>query len=166
MFLVKSICQKSMSFVLVSLFVLGTFNVMAQNMPMQNQAPQTESISDGELKQFDSAAVKVMYIQEESQEKMMLAIEENDLSLDRFNELLMEGQQGGQESINASEEELAAFNESMAEVQTIQNGMQTEMMEAISEEGLGVDKYQQIMQAYEQDEALRNSVDQYIAEIQ
>ncbi len=148
--------QKAFTFLLVTMFSVGLF---AQIPGQQPAAPAPADYSDEELQQFANAVMQVMVIQEESQMQMVNVIEQNNISVDRFNEMLMESQQQGPENIDASEEELAAFNQSMTDVQNMQMEMQEDMMEAIADTGLEVDTYQNIMQAYEQNPEIKTRVD-------
>ncbi|TVQ87017.1 MAG: DUF4168 domain-containing protein [Bacteroidetes bacterium] len=153
---------------LFTLFFITLFGagVMAQ-VPMQAPAaPPVEDYTDTQLKQFAHAVQKVLNIQEESQGQMMASIEENDLSVDRFNEMLMQGQQEGQDAIDATEEEILAFTNAMNAVQQLQQQMQMDMMQAITDEGLNVEQYQGIMQAYETNPEVREKIDTYFSEME
>ncbi len=162
MYFSKKSLKGLFTFLFITLFSLGSF----AQVPMQAPAAAPADYSDAELRQFAGAVQKVLNIQEESQYKMMASIEESDLTVDRFNEMLMQGQQEGMEAIEATEEEITAFNSAINEVQQLQQQMQIEMMEAISEEGLEVEQYQGIMQAYETDPDVREKIDTYFAEME
>ena len=150
------------TFLLISLFSLGSF----AQIPMQAPAAAPADYSDAELRQFAGAVQKVLNIQETNQGKMMASIEDNNLSIDRFNEMLMQGQQQGLDAIDATEEEMTAFNNAINQVQQLQQQMQMEMMDAITEEGLDVQKYQGIMQAYEQNPEIQAKIDALFAELE
>lgn len=149
----------------LSFFLFAGLGVMAQ-MPQQQPQDVKTDYSDEELKNFAMAVTKVMAIQEEGQAQMMTVIENNDITVDRFNEMLMQGQQEGQANIDATEEELMAFTNSMNEVQALQMQMQQQMMEAITEENLQVDQYQGIMQAYEVSPEIKEKIDLFFDEIE
>lgn len=128
------------------------------------QQPQQESYSDEVLEKFVDAASEVMTIQQEGQMAMVQAIEESDISVDRFNEMVTEGQQKGFEEIDATESEIEAFNSALSEVQAHQMEMETKMGNAVEEAGLEVNLYQSIMQSYETDQELRAKIDKIFAE--
>ncbi len=151
---------------ILSFFLFAGLGLMAQMPPQQPQQEVKTDYSDKELKSFAKAVTSVMTIQEEGQMQMMTAIEKNNITVDRFNEMLTQGQQQGPENIDATEEEMLAFNNSMNEVQTLQMQMQEQMMEAITEEELQVDQYQNIMQAYEVSPEIKEKVDKYFAELE
>ena len=165
MFFKTAIIKKSIVF---SLVIFMATSVMAQMVPPTQPQPQElpSDYTDQELKKFVSAVVQVMAIQEEGQMQMVEAIEENNITIDRFNEMLMQGQQMGQENIEATEDELVAFTNSMNEVQMVQMEMQQNMMAAITEEGLDVEQYQNIMQSYEVNPEIKEKVDQYFEELE
>lgn len=139
-----------------------TGGVFAQMAPPQTNVKT--DYSDDELKQFVQAANKVMTIQEEGQVQMVNIIEENEMNIDRFNELIMEAQTQGPENITASEDEKASFNNTLNEVQTLQMKLQEDMVATITNEGLDIQQYQSIMQAYETDAEVKEKVDAYFAE--
>lgn len=151
---------------ILSFFLFAGLGLMAQMPPQQPQQEVKTDYSEKELKSFAKAVTNVMTIQEEGQNQMMTAIEENNITVDRFNEMLTEGQQKGQDQIEATEEELTAFTNAMNQVQTMQMEMQEKMMEAITAEELQVDQYQNIMQAYEMSPEIKEKVDKYFAELE
>ena len=161
MYFSKKSIKGLFTFLLISLFSLGSF----AQIPMQAPAAAPADYSDAELRQFTGAVQKVLTIQEDNQGKMMASIEENELSIDRFNEMLMQGQQQGMDAIEASEEEMMAFNSAINDVQQLQQQMQMDMMQAITDEGLDVEKYEAIMQAYEQNPEIQAKIDALFEEL-
>lgn len=152
--------------VLLFSFVCG-FNVLAQVSPplapQQNQQVET-NFADEELEQFAVAAGKVVVIQQETEEKMIKAIENEDLEINKFNEILMAQQNQQAEQIEASPEDLQKFDKAAAEVIKIQNEVQQEMVDAIKEEGLEPQKYEQILLAYQSDANIKAKVDALIGQ--
>jgi len=162
MYFTKKSFKGLFTFLLITLFSLGSY----AQIPMQAPAAAPADYSDAELRQFAGAVQKVLNIQEVSQGKMMASIEESDLTVDRFNEMLMQGQQQGMEAIEATEEEMMAFNNAINDVQQLQQQMQMDMMQAITDEGLDVQKYQGIMQAYEQNPEIQAKIDALFEELE
>jgi hypothetical protein len=151
-------------------FFATTFLLATPALSGQPVFPHADTIkpsySDQELRQFVNAVAKVMTIQEEGQMLMIMTIQENELSLDRFNEMIMEAQVNGPENVTATSEEMIAFHKSLSEVQTLQMQLQELMVEAITEEGLQIDQYQGIMQAYEDNPEIKEKIDNYFAEFE
>lgn len=146
------------SFVAIFFFA---FTAMAQ-VPMQGQ-PQQEintDFSDQEIEQFVTVFKKANEIQQKNEEVMVQAIQEEDLELERFNEILVaRQQQQSAEDINASAEEMAAFNQAAEKIMTVQQEAQAEI-EQIIENELGMEKYQQIVMAYQQSPEVQEKVNQ------
>ncbi len=143
------------------------FGVMAQqnpaSAPQQNQQIETD-FEDKELEQFASAAGKVVVIQQETEEKMIQAIEKEDLEITKFNEILMAQQNQQTDQLEATPEDLQKFDKAAAQVMKIQTEVQQEMVEAIQEEGLEPQKYEQILLAYQSDANIKAKIDALISQ--
>lgn len=137
-----------------------TINVSAQDSPaVPQEQQQTETnFDDQELQQFASAAGKVMVLQQETEQKMIQAIEEENLELEKFNQIL-QSQQNQEIEANASEEEMQSFNSAAEKIIKIQTEVQTDMMRVIQEEGLEPQKYEQILMAYQSDPDTKARID-------
>ncbi len=155
------------SFVLALFF---GFTAMAQQ-PMQGLPQQQQEVntdfSEQELEQFVTVFKKANEIQQKNEEVMVQAIEEEDLELDRFNEILVaRQQQQSAEDINASAEEMASFNQAAEKIMSVQQEAQAEI-EQIIEGELGMQKYQEIVMAYQQSPEVQEKVNQMLeAEMQ
>ncbi|RDV16037.1 DUF4168 domain-containing protein [Pontibacter diazotrophicus] len=135
----------------------------------QETTPQTETqqqdaqeFSDADLEKFVAANSQVTEIQNESREALVNAIEEQDLTLDRFNELAKAHQQQQLQETAENPEEIAAFSNAAQQVVKIQPEAKEKSDEAIKEHGLTVEQYEAIMQAYEQDPAVKAKVQQLV----
>lgn len=144
--------------------VTGAYSAYGQEAPpaqqpaTQQKAPDA-SISDQELESFVKAAVKVEKIQKESEGEMVKAIQDEGLEPDRFVEINTIQQNPAADTENkVSEKELDNYNKAMKEVQSIQQGVQTEQVKAIEDEGLDVNRYVQIAKAVQQDPELMKKV--------
>jgi hypothetical protein len=154
---------KHFKFILPALIfaTLFSYNVNAQDEPLVPQLEQeqaTKDFNDQELQQFASAAEKVMVIQQETEQKMIEAIEGENLEIDKFNEILRSQQDQEVES-TATEDEMNSFNNAAEKIIQIQTAVQTDMMRVIQEEGLEPQKYEQILMAYQSDPQTKAKVD-------
>lgn len=132
----------------------------------QGQAQEAQNFTDEELEQFVVVYQKATEIQQENEAKMIQAIEEEDLEMERFNEILMAQQnQQNAEEINASAEELASFNSAAEKIMQVQQEAQTEITQLIEDE-LGSEKYQQIVISYQQNPEVQERVNQMLMENQ
>lgn len=156
----KSLSGKAtvLSFLFVLLFSAG---VMAQ-VPMQGDQQQqvNTDFSEEELEDFVDVYVKASEIQQENETVMMQAIEEEDLELERFNEILTARQnQASVQDIDATPEELASFNKAAEKIMEVQQEAQSEINELI-EEKIGAEKYQQIAMAYQQSPEVQQKINE------
>lgn len=156
----KSLSGKAsvLSFLFVLFFSAG---VMAQ-VPMQGDQQQqvNTDFSEEELEDFVDVYVKASEIQQENETVMMQAIEEEDLELERFNEILTARQnQASVQDIDATPEELASFNKAAEKIMEVQQEAQTEINELIEEE-IGAEKYQQIAMAYQQSPEVQQKINE------
>lgn len=157
---------RKMFFSFVLMFVVtGVYPAYAQEAPPAQQQPALQqkapdaNISDQELESFVKAAVKVEKIQKESEGEMVKAIQDEGLEPDRFVEINTLQQNPAADTENkVSEKELDNYNKAMKEVQTIQQGVQTEQVKAIEDEGLDVNRYVQIAKAVQQNPDLMKKV--------
>ena len=128
------------------------------------QQPSTEmraDFSDDELKSFVKANEKVMAIQMEGEQKMIKAIEDEGLSLDRFNQIL-EQQRDPQRGTETSQEELKSFNNAAQVILEENARIEKQMSSSIEEEGIDIETYKQIMVAYQQNRAIQSRVNKMV----
>jgi hypothetical protein len=140
---------------IMSMFVAVVF--AQQQMPMPQQQEVSTDYSNEEIETFVEANLEVTKVQQEAEKKAMGIIEENDLELDRFNEIV--AIQQGQSDEEASPEEMEAFNAAAQEIMANNQKTQSKMIAALDKYDISQEKYQQIMMAYQQDEEFRKKVD-------
>lgn len=116
--------------------------------------------SDDELKSFANAVVQVISIQQQGQMQMIEQIEENEMSVQRFNELFMQSQQMALDDIEAEGKEMETFLEISEEIERIQMELESVLVETIQEEGLSIDQYENIMAEYQQNPELQQRIQQ------
>jgi len=136
--------------------------VVAQQAPGQQQAQQ--NFTDQELQQFANATSRLMQVQQAGEQEMIKILQEEKLSVDKFNELAMAQQQQKTGEVKASEEEKAAFDKAAQRMIALQPAMQKNAETAILQDGMTLEKYEQIMLAYRQDPALQERVNKLIEE--
>lgn len=115
------------------------------------ETPQTvrEDFSQNELESFVKVNEKILRIQEESEQKMLQAIETEGMSLERFTEIL-ESQRNPERETNASEAELASFNKAAQFIINESQKTQMQLVATLEEEGIDVNTYHDILYAYQQ----------------
>lgn len=136
---------------------LPTAAVWAQEATPEPSIGIREDFSDDELKSFVKANEKVMAIQMESEQKMIKAIEEEGLTVERFNAIL-EQQRDPSRSAETSPEELNSFNNAAQMILQENEKIEKQMATSVEEEGIDIETYKQIMVAYQQRPELQERV--------
>lgn len=126
----------------------------------QPGAPRAE-VSQADLQKFANAVKKIQAIQQESEKKMIQAIESEGLSPQRFGELLQaqqtpEGQPNQQAGV--SREEMQKFEQVSARLTAVQEEAQSRMQQAVRAEGLEENQFRAILATIQQDPALQQQV--------
>ncbi|MDR9403434.1 MAG: DUF4168 domain-containing protein [Halothece sp. Uz-M2-17] len=142
----------------------------AQQSP-ESQAPSNATdnyvmeVNEEELQSFASAYSVVQDIQRESREKMAQAIEEEGLTIKEYNELYrQQPSEGGSEmaSSDLSADKQQQFEKADARIDEIEQEAQTAIEEAITQEGLAVERFEQIGMAVRQNPELQQQVKTFL----
>jgi hypothetical protein len=149
--------------ILLIIFIISGTGALIQAQMMQQQQEVDTNVSDDELKNFASALQKVQIVQKASQEKMIKALEDEDITVERYNEIYT-AQQDPEQEVKANKEEMANFNSASEKIEEIQTKTNTKIQKEIKEDGLTVKRYQEIMTVMQQDQELQMKLQQYLAE--
>lgn len=155
---------KTLTIMFVGLFTCSLAFAQQQQMPPQQQQPPTD-VSDDEIQLFVEASKEVSKIQQENEADMINAIEEEDLNVEQFNEI-MSAQQGQEVENEASAEDMAAFNNAAQKIMKIQEDMQVDIEQVLNDQGMDPERYQAIMMAYQQDPELQQKINTMMQEDQ
>jgi hypothetical protein len=155
----NSFCTLLISFILLTGLLTSTRVLAQQPEMMQQQAEYT----DTELIAFVNAANKVLPLQQESQMKMIGEIEEENLTIDQFNDIMKSYSNG--EDIDASAEEIESFNNALEGIQNIQIEYNEIIVETITTEGIAPAKFEEIMTNYQQDPQLQSRVNEILEKL-
>ncbi len=147
----------------VAMFLCVGHAAFAQEAPAQGNTStqsqlKTEDISDDDLKQFVQASAKAAAVQEESQKAMIAVVEEEKLTVEKFTEMAKAHQQQKLDAVQATPEEKAAFSKAAQRIMEMQPQVEQSMTQAIEKEGMSLEKFEQIMLAYQQNAAVQARV--------
>ena len=131
-------------------------------MDQQMQNPQAQEVSDEELEKFIEIDMKLQPMQQQAQQEMIAKVEEKGMEVQKFQEIAQSQQEGNTEDI--SESDLQNFNEISQELSKIDQQLQQDMMAKIEEEGITVERYQQIAMAINQDQGLQQKIQEMFQE--
>jgi hypothetical protein len=158
---------KSLSIALIAiLFGAGSMFAQVQQQtppPQQQQMPDLPSnsdVSDEEIEMVASAINELGPIQVEAQEKMQEAVEGEDITFERFQQMMMAMQNPQMaDQVNITDEEMATLQTLQPTLMEIQSEADEKMVAKIEESGLTTDRYQKIVMAAQQDQELRARVE-------
>ncbi|GAA5033588.1 hypothetical protein GCM10011506_26050 [Marivirga lumbricoides] len=126
--------------------------------------PQTikTDYSDEAITKYVEVMEEVLPIQQKAEKNAIEIIEANDLTLDRFNQIL--AVQQNQSDAEVSPEELASFNTAAQEIMKKNASVQEQVLQILKNEGLSPEKYRNMLVAYERDEEFQKKVDAFVLE--
>lgn len=139
-------------FLLIAVIGITSFITLGQN-PFSYENNQ-KGFSEEELEQFVDVAMKANEIQGRYYSEIHQVFEATGLNAERFNELLETGAE------NAPGEK-AAFDNAYEKISAIQARLEEEVSAFINKE-IGVDRYQEIVMAYQQDEEVQAAVEEIL----
>ena len=119
------------------------------------QSSNGGSVSDTELESFATALQDVQEIRQGMAEETQQAVGESPLEQQRFEEIYGARQSGGQQDAGTTDAENRQFEELMSQIQQIQQQSNEEMVQAVEDEGLSVQRFNEIAQAIQQNPELQ-----------
>ncbi|MGM0665697.1 MAG: DUF4168 domain-containing protein [Bacteroidota bacterium] len=126
-------------------------------------AQSEDEVSDKELKQFASAVKEVQEINQRTQMAMIGAVEDEEISVERFNEIFAASQDPNQE-VSATEEEMEKFNKANKEIAKLQADAQKDMEEKIQKQELTLERYQEITMIVQNDQEMMQKLQELLAD--
>ncbi|WP_353130378.1 DUF4168 domain-containing protein [Parapedobacter pyrenivorans] len=149
------------------LAMVGTSAVIAQEQgPVQPQQEIRQDFQKKELDYFLNANLKINEIQMEAQSEMMKVIEKEGISVEKFNEIASAQQNPDSTAVKPDPKEVESFQKAAEKITGMQPAIEERMVKAVEAEGLDVETYQQIAQAYQQSPKVKGELDQLIKEKQ
>jgi|SRR5690554_5923594 len=142
----------SFLFVLINLFAFSQQTPPQQQMPPQQQQQVEVEVSDDELELFVGALSLVQEINQKAQQEMVQVIEDNDFTVDEFNQVQQKLQQS--QDADVDKDDKLTFDKIVEGVEQIQMKSQKKMQESIEESGISVNRYQEILLAVQSNEDL------------
>ena len=137
--------MKKMTF-LLSIILLSSVSLFAQS--------SSNDVSDTELTNFAEVFQEIQGISKESQDKMVKAIEDEGLDLQRYN-AIGEAQRSGDEEVEVTEEEIEKLQAINSQLTKINSETSETIDRKLSANNLTFERYQEILQSIQQDEELK-----------
>lgn len=138
--------------------LISTTGLFAQ---MQQQAPQmpdlltSAEVSDDEITKLVSTIFDLEPIQIQAQEQIQEALESENITIERFQQMMM-AMQNPQlaDQINITEEEMSKLQTIQPALVEIQGDADRDMVEKIEENGFTIERYRSIVMGAQQDPEL------------
>jgi len=152
--------------IMAAVFALFAIPAHAQFQMPPQEAPQIE-VSDEELELFIDASMNAQSVQMQSQQEMIAIVDEEGIEVSTYNEI-MQAQQMGQslEDIGVTESDIEKFQRAQEQIQVVEERMERDLAEAVQDEGMEMERFQEINMAIQQDPELQQRAQQMIQEIQ
>lgn len=161
----KFIMQKLKVILLAGMMMVG-LGAMAQEPDPMQEPELKEDFKKDELISFVKASSKVEAIQMGVRESMADAVKEEGLTVEKFN-TMAQAQENSEEGIqNESAEDQKMFNNAFEKIMKIQDEIGGDIQEAIKEEGIEIQTFEQIMHAYQNSEKVKGELDGVVLELQ
>lgn len=143
---------KKLTSLLIVLF-MGTAFLNAQT----PQPTAATDVSDKELTTFVAAFQQVQIINQQAQQNMAKAVQDEELSIERFNEMKQSEQNPNQE-VQGTTEEMEQFDRANQQIVQIQKEATQSMQKKIEDEGLTIQRYQEIAMALQNSPELQQKI--------
>jgi len=149
------------------LAMVSTSAVIAQEQaPIQPQQEVRQDFEKKELDNFLNANLKINEIQMAAQSEMMKVIDKEGISVEKFNEIADAQQNPDSTAAKLDPKEVESFQKAAEKITGMQPAIEERMVKAVEGEGLDVETYQQIAQAYQQSPKVKGELDELIKEKQ
>ncbi|MDY7024264.1 MAG: DUF4168 domain-containing protein [Cyanobacteriota bacterium] len=164
--MLKSLLLRSLagSFVFLSLGSFPAYSQTISSLPSFSiaQAASSEVTTD-ELRKFAEAYKQLRAIDAEAEQRMAQIVEQHGLTPQRFVEI-GRSQEGGDSGSSAqvTPEEQANFDKALVEVREVLQDTETRKYEAVQSQGLGVERFKEIITALQQSPELQEQVKQML----
>lgn len=130
----------------------------------QQQAPE---VSDSELQLFVDASLKAQDIQTEAQMQMITIVQNEGLEVGIYNEIFQSLEQGqALGEIEAEPEDIERFEKAYEQIGEIEQQLEDSLITAIEDEGLELERYQEIFMAIQSSSDLQEKMQEMIREAQ
>jgi hypothetical protein len=124
--------------------------------PQMQQSPEAQNISDEELEKFIDIDMQLQPMQQQAQQEMVAKVEEKGMAVEKYQEIAQSQQQG--DTAAFTDDELQSFNEINEDLSEIDSQLRQDVETKIEEEGVTMERYQEIAMAINQDPNLQQKL--------
>lgn len=126
-----------------------------------NPAATNTEVSDSEIEKFANAIKQFQTIQQDAQEQATSILDGEQLSWERFNQILQtQRNPEAQSTTEISSEEQQSFDRAVSKLGELQQSTRTRMDQALAAEDLERERFVQILAMVRQDATLRQRIEE------
>ncbi len=153
--LLKSTLVALVTILLATGITVAQVQQQAPPPPQQPDLPTSADVSDDEILQLVSTINDLQPIEEKAQEKIEDALESEDITMERFQQMMMAMQNPQMaDQINVTDEEMSKLQTLQPTLMEIQGEAEQEMIAKIEENGFSMERYRGIIMGAQQDPEL------------
>ncbi|MCC5940575.1 MAG: DUF4168 domain-containing protein [Balneolaceae bacterium] len=153
--LLKSTLVTLVTFLLATGITVAQVQQQAPPPPQQPDLPTSADVSDDEILQLVSTINDLQPIEEKAQEKIEDALDAEDITMQRFQEMMMAMQNPQMaDEVNVTDEEMSKLQTLQPTLMEIQGEAEQEMIAKIEENGFTMERYRGIIMGAQQDPEL------------
>ncbi|WP_375585278.1 DUF4168 domain-containing protein [Cyclobacterium xiamenense] len=146
----------------VSLFSMLLGICLAFDTVAQQQV--NDNFSDEDYQKFVAINQSLVPMQAEVEAKMVGILEEKGMEVPRFQELMKAQRQGNIMDATDDPDEITIFNQAGQEIMKIQQESQQQLQNHITDNGMEIQKFQEMSIAYNQSPKVKKKIDEMMAE--
>lgn len=158
----RQLSQIFILFLLTGSFATLTAQVMPQ--PEQPEILQSNDISDQELNHFVNVIQHVEKVQQQSQPRMLKAIEDQGMEPQQYIEATQAEQMGQDSGLEGDDKK--KFQAVQKDIEKIQTEANSQIEEKIENEKLTIERFNQLFMSYQQDQNLQERVQNQMEKLQ
>lgn len=137
---------------------------MPGQMGQQQAAPDVD-LSEEEAETFADAIIAAQKVQAGAQQELVSIIEDEGLDIETFQQIAQASQQGQEPADSVVEDgDMEKFDSANESIKEAQEGIQSDVADAVEETGMEMERFQEINRAVQQDPELQKLVRQKLQE--
>lgn len=141
------------------------FAQVQQQTPQMPELPTSSDVSDEEIEQIATTIGELEPIQVKAQEKIGAALEEEGISLERFQQMMMAMQNPQMaDQVEITDEEMSIIQSMQPKLMEIQGEAEQEMSAKMEENGLTMQRYRMVVMGAQQDPELMERLQSQLEE--
>lgn len=139
----------------------------SQQMPgqMGQQSAPDVDLSEEEAETFADAIIAAQKVQAGAQQELVSIIEDEGLDIETYQKIAQASQQGQEPADSVIEDgDMEKFDSANSSIKEAQQGIQSDVADAVEETGMEMERFQEINRAVQQDPELQKLIRQKLQE--